>query len=268
VPCKTAEDASLAQATWRYFRTPSPAGLQALVPTGREHPSREMYRAALMTQAAHAVIDDEYSMVADCIARQGECVTCRAGCSSCCNQAVLAYPFEAALIGLYLANHPAKRAGFLQAFGTWHESTRAMRDDYLDWAERCYRDNTDDGAFRLSDFQAPCPFLSGDLCQIYPVRPYACRAYLAVTEACPRPVAPDQTPGLQGLDVGSFTTYQKARSSFVRIMFRRFGIDPDTTRNRLMPDLVHMFLDRGAAGLLEACLARPVRAAAAAELAA
>lgn len=261
-------DAALVEAAQRYFVDPSPARLLALASPNPEPVPQEMRRATLLIQGAHAAIDEEVRVISEKLAEGGQPVVCRGGCDACCKQAILAYPFEAALIGTHLQQRPDKLALFEEGYARWDRQTRHMRDDFMAWARRSYREQRDDGSFRFTDFREPCPFLANELCQIYPVRPYACRGYLALSQSCPRPVDPAHRPGFQGMDVGAYTAFQKSRKPFLELLWRRFGIEPDQTRDRLLPDLVRVFLDQGAAGLLDACLSGPLPGAAAADLAA
>lgn len=255
VPCRDPETAVLVEATWRYFLNPSASNLQALAAPERGSAEQEMLRAALMIQGAHAAIDDESRIIAGTLADSGHAVACRSGCCACCRQAVLANPFEAVLIGVYLRDRQEQREEFAQAYARWDLETRIMRDDFLAWAERRYRDNADDGKYHHEDFHPDCPFLFDGLCRIYPVRPYACRSCLALSEECAHPTTPGSRPGFQGLDVGSYTPYKKNYQPFLQSLWMRCAIDPKAVRNRFMPELVSVFLDGGVEGLLEFCLA-------------
>ncbi|WP_027366332.1 YkgJ family cysteine cluster protein [Desulfocurvibacter africanus] len=253
VPCHDSVDAALAEATWKYFLNPAAQNLQQLVAPDFASPPREMLRAAVMIQGAHAAIDDESTIVARAIADSGHAVACRTGCCACCKQAVLANPFEAALIGIYLNNNPEQREEFVRAYARWNVETGGMRDDFLAWAERRYRDNADDGKYHYSDFHPDCPFLLDGLCRIYPVRPYACRSYLALSEECANPTTSGSRPGFQGMDVGSYTHYKKNYQPFLQSLWMRCGIDPKAVRNRFMPELVTIFLNEDVEGLLKFC---------------
>lgn len=255
VPCRDSVDAALAEATWKYFLNPAAQNLRELVAPEFASPAREMLRAAAMIQGAHAAIDDESTIIARTLADSGHAIACHVGCSACCKQAVLANPFEAALIGISLSNYPDWRGEFVQAYAKWDMETRGMRDDFLAWAERRYRDNADDGKYHFSDFHPDCPFLIDGLCRIYPVRPYACRSCLALSEECAHPTTPGSRPGFQGMDVGSYTHYKKNYQPFLQSLWMRCGIDSKAVRNRFMPELVSAFLDGGAEGLIEFCLA-------------
>jgi Fe-S-cluster containining protein len=90
-------------------------------------------------------------------------IDCQPGCSWCCHQAVLVSTHEILLIRHYLA--------------------RQMTDELR---QECCRNAREKeavtGAMKVSDFlqtRYPCPFLRSRFCQIYPVRPMACRCYLS-----------------------------------------------------------------------------------------
>jgi Fe-S-cluster containining protein len=99
--------------------------------------------------------------------REGLRLDCRQGCSWCCHQAVLASTHEVLLISDYLA--------------------REMTDEQRQACCRNARNKESvTGNMRVEEFlrtQHPCPFLKNRSCQIYPVRPMACRCYLSAEES-------------------------------------------------------------------------------------
>lgn len=91
-----------------------------------------------------------------------EPVACRPGCSSCCYNQVELTPPEAFLIADFLTQGvaPARLPGLAAALKEEWNRRRGLSPPEL--------------ARRRREF--PCPFLSGDHCAIYPVRPLLCRA--------------------------------------------------------------------------------------------
>lgn len=91
-------------------------------------------------------------------------IVCRQGCVYCCNLKVDVGPYEAFLIANYVAKHFSadKRAKTVAAISSHvlHLS-KITETDHL-------------------SINAPCPLLSGNICSVYPVRPFACRAYYAL----------------------------------------------------------------------------------------
>ncbi|EPR39859.1 protein of unknown function UPF0153 [Desulfovibrio sp. X2] len=264
VPCETAHDLELFEAVLRYFLDPCEERRAALggfdyeigeigEADGAESEGgadkAEARKAALVMQAANTVLDAEGREMFKFVAEQGSPVVCRAGCTGCCHQPITCDPFEAALIGLYLERRPELRAAFEAAHAEWDERTRDVRDAFVAWAERRFRDGVDDGSHRFADFVVPCVFLRDGLCRVYPVRPYACRSYISVSPACPAPADPAEKPGMQGMGFGVYTSHMDARAAVRAMLWRRFGIDPSRVRTRLMPELVRRFL---AGGLAEA----------------
>jgi len=91
-------------------------------------------------------------------------VVCRQGCSFCCNLKVDVRPYEVFFIVKYIAEHfsPEKRTKIVTALKNHvlHLS-KITKNDHL-------------------STNAPCPFLFGDICSVYPARPFACRAYYSL----------------------------------------------------------------------------------------
>lgn len=91
-----------------------------------------------------------------------EPVVCRSGCSYCCYNQVELTPPEAFLIADFLTQRvaPERLPGLAAALEEEAKGRRRLSPSEL--------------ARRRREF--PCPFLSGDHCAIYPVRPLMCRA--------------------------------------------------------------------------------------------
>lgn len=110
-------------------------------------------------------------------------ITCRAGCSACCRQLVVVSPLEAHAISAHVDAKPELRERIASRHSIWR--TRVVMDPDLDakltafTAGDGYVSGDDGGALELSYWrpQLPCPFLDGDHCGIYPVRPFACREH-------------------------------------------------------------------------------------------
>lgn len=207
-----------------------------------------------MIQGCNAAFDEEFTLITACLLADGHTIPCFAGCSACCRQAIVATPFEAALIGVYIKNDPVKLDMFTKNYDKWNMETKGLRDEYVAWVERCFLRGQNDGSFHYSDFNTPCPFLVDNLCRIYPVRPYCCRAYLALFECCSNPIVKGRKPGFQALDVCSETDFYKRRKEFIKMAWEHFDIDPAKTRTRLLPDLVHLFLNNSMEEFLNACV--------------
>lgn len=244
LPYETAEEARLSTAVTHYFLNPAEGTLHALEQQLLPHEASPR-TAAVMVQAANVVLDAEIGQLAAIIAQQGSAMVCRAGCTGCCHHLVPCQPFEAALIGLYVAARPELRAFFDAAYPKWDERTRGLRESYLAWGERYYRDGVDDGTHRLEDYYTPCLFLDDGRCRIYPVRPYPCRSCVSVAEECRTPTAPGGRSGMHSMDCGAYTTHKHSRKVLTDLLWRTCGPGPEAAGNRPMPDLVRCFLEKG-----------------------
>lgn len=251
---RTPEEQALFKATLDYFLMPDEAHFQKLVRNlAFPNPIPDRF-SALATHGANLLLDADGQQMTEIIASQGEAVACHEGCDSCCYQFIVCNPFEAALIGLFLKDHPEQLAFFEQAYERWDAATRDTRESYLAWA-RCYERGKDDGSYAPGEYMIPCVFLDNSHCRAYAVRPYACRSYLSVSKFCGTSAAPNGRPGMWGMDYSAFTPHKKARAQLVRLLWEHCGVIPDKTETRPMPELVLCFLEEG----FEATLARACR---------
>lgn len=96
---------------------------------------------------------------------------CRKGCAWCCHSGVSASIAEAVSVAVHILTTKTAAA---------REEIRRRLDAYV----REVSGLTAEG--RLT-FRKPCPFLAGDECTVYPVRPLICAGYLSPTpDACER----------------------------------------------------------------------------------
>ena len=242
LPCNTTKEWKICIEGWKFFKNPSISSLQHELTDGTRDIFFDLYKTALIIQGRNAALDDDINFITSQLTKQCHTIPCHSGCSDCCKQAIAATPFEAALIGLYLMKHSTICDTFLVNYTHWDAETKNVRDNFVDWAQQFYSTNIDDGRFRYTDFRAPCPFLVNDLCLIYPVRPYCCRSYLAMSDCCQHPENPDERPGFKGIDVGSYTDFKKNNGVLMDLLFDQFKICKNKTKVRLLPDLVHKFL--------------------------
>lgn len=115
--------------------------------------------------------------------RQGAEITCRAGCSACCRQLVVVSPLEAHAIAAHVDANPGLAARIAIRSAAWADGLAAHADlaaaiGAFD-TQSGYVSGDEGGALELSYWrtQLPCPFLEQDRCNIYPVRPFACREH-------------------------------------------------------------------------------------------
>jgi len=118
--------------------------------------------------------------------RDGNPVSCRAGCGACCRQVVPVSPPEAWMLeDVVRAMPPNRREAVLARF----ESARSTLEKRFDSRHPLIA--IGDEYFALG---IPCPFLENESCSIHPDRPTICREYLVTTppELCTSTRSPIQ----------------------------------------------------------------------------
>ena len=125
---------------------------------------------AAVDRDAQALIESEHE------------ITCRAGCSACCSQAVPVTSAEVRAIREYVnAQDSSRRADFNERIGTAVEQLHGagLTDEVPPVGDPAR------AGFVSRYFQAnvPCPMLEPDgTCGVRPVRPLACREYLVASD--------------------------------------------------------------------------------------
>lgn len=238
MPCSTAYEQELSQATYAFVCLPGPESLAMLescllAPNTDTTPMR---KAALAMQAANAALAADLEQVTAVLAQQGQQLACGPGCTGCCHQLVLCYPFETELMGAYMRTKPEVLAFFSRSWREWHQSTQPFLEGYLRWAENFYKNNVDDKTFTVQDYFIPCPFLDNGLCRVYPVRPYACRSCVSLDASCAIPQDPKEKPGSHTLDFGSFTMHKKSRTVLIGLLWRVLGVKQETVNRAPWPN--------------------------------
>jgi len=118
-----------------------------------------------------------------------EGISCRKGCTHCCEHFVSVSVSHALLIADYLYASNKAMSAFLRGYSRWicaiednpqasavfssleeHTTSAAIVNPYSQELLSAYH-----------AFAVPCPFLDADQCSIYPVRPVCCAAYFAVS---------------------------------------------------------------------------------------
>ena len=100
-------------------------------------------------------------------------VDCSAGCSHCCSQVVPVNRYEAKLLAGSLFANNAMAFIAERVIPVLKHRT----DTFLEA-----------GSDRYFDENIPCTFLSGNKCEVYPIRPFSCRVYNSLDrEACKPP---------------------------------------------------------------------------------
>ncbi len=118
--------------------------------------------SALMLAAYEAVDGLIWSFRNRCV-REGLDMDCRQGCAWCCHQAVLVSVQEVLLISRHLSEK--------WSVEQLQEVRRRARGKEAITGDKSVRE--------FLQTIHPCPFLDHQSCQIYPVRPMACRCYLS-----------------------------------------------------------------------------------------
>ncbi len=93
-------------------------------------------------------------------------IECEKKCSFCCYQSVLVAPHEAIYVWHYIkqmTNIEIKEKIFSRIEEKNKKTSKMKTNEFL-------------------HFKSPCPFLEGNLCSIYPVRPFGCRLHLSASK--------------------------------------------------------------------------------------
>lgn len=127
------------------------------------------------------------------VERQGEAISCKAGCGACCRQAVPIAEIEAFQLAELVENMPEPRRSEIKR--RFAEGVKRFRNNK--WFERMelYPEMTakERQELVMEYFYegVACPFLEDESCSIHPDRPLSCREYLVTSPAedCARPTA-------------------------------------------------------------------------------
>jgi Fe-S-cluster containining protein len=148
----------------------------------------------------------------------GETVSCRPGCVYCCYHYVTATLDEIEAIVYYLYRNENALNGFLAAYRSWKTKIETNKTLLRD-ISKAYNDHLHDRdsaekqelfqtlANQYNTLDIPCPFLSENRCLIYPVRPWVCAGYFAVTpnDWC----RPDSPHKARTLSISNFKDMRK-----------------------------------------------------------
>jgi len=134
---------------------------------------------------------------------RGETLSCRPGCVYCCYHYVTATLEEIEAIVYYLYRNEQALNDFLTAYRKWKtqidlnqslitEISHAYNNSIADRGSSEKQERFHFLAKQYQGLDIPCPFLKNRECIIYPVRPWGCAGFVAVTppEWC-RPGSPD-----------------------------------------------------------------------------
>ncbi|MBN2568791.1 MAG: YkgJ family cysteine cluster protein [Deltaproteobacteria bacterium] len=153
-------------------------------------------------------------------------IACRQGCAYCCNIPVEARPYEIFLINTYMKKH----------FST-KKLTKTMDtlNNHVQFLSKITKNE------HLS-INSPCPLLAENSCMVYPVRPFACRAYHALdVSSCQYSFEnPSDLEERRATDHDLDSQWEGVRTS-VAAIFQKLGYD--TTHNELGTALLHSLQD-------------------------
>lgn len=131
----------------------------------------------------------------------GEKISCKAGCSACCSQAVPISEVEVYHIAELVENMPEPRrseikkrfADAVEHFESigWFERVRKAGNLKMPANPQYIPTELLDAAMEYFDQRIPCPFLENNSCSIHENRPLSCREYLVTSPAenCSSPTA-------------------------------------------------------------------------------
>ena len=169
------------------------AAMKSIAYKGKIGRKREEYCIAYIRRK-HEIIEAIRKTLETAEDNGGDTITCVKGCSVCCSMYVEASIQECEAIVYYLYNHGDALASFLASYPGWRTRLRE-RGDIFKGRNRYWepQPSADKAAGLSRDFTQredkyfaqgiPCPFLAGDSCEIYEVRPFVCASYAAVTPA-------------------------------------------------------------------------------------
>ena len=124
--------------------------------------------------------------------QNGETISCRKGCSHCCLAYMQASVQECEAIVYYLYRNEPALSAFLDNYTEWRQKLRRNGDIFKEcgqlWQNKANPGasagehsacNESENKYRRQNIY--CPFLLGELCLIYQVRPFTCAALVATT---------------------------------------------------------------------------------------
>ena len=165
----------------------------------------DRHRQAMdLAHGAHLELDDFSAELGRHMTRKNkvETIACSSGCHSCCSLYVSATPAELLLIEGYLARQP-----------------EALKTTIHQRVERAFQLARGKSMDQRSGTRVRCPMLnSAGQCDIYPVRPLTCRAY--VSFSLPACIADAKKPK-SNLEVPRSGTLDRAKSK----LFGRVNTD-------------------------------------------
>ncbi len=128
------------------------------------------------------------------IAAEGESISCKKGCGTCCGLWVMASLQEAECIAYHLYHNEAALGRFITAYAVWRHKLgpfagkmprleQLVAGKLTGSLSREEEKQFDSLVHEYAARRNPCPFLLDQACSIYDVRPFSCAALVAVSPA-------------------------------------------------------------------------------------
>lgn len=125
-------------------------------------------------------------------AARSQTISCHRGCAFCCNEWISASLGECELIVFHLYKHQEIMNAFAKAFPLWLEEVKKHPDILCrveearrkSFTSKLSKDSMQLLGSELKSYwslQIPCPFLVGQICSIYEVRPWVCSSVFSVS---------------------------------------------------------------------------------------
>ena len=140
-------------------------------------------------QALESIFEETQVETRPYINTSEEGITCKKGCTHCCEHFVSVPVSHAVVIADYLYASEKAMSIFLRGYGKWRRSieedpqaTAVFGDLQEDTASAAVVKTSSQELLSAYHVLAiPCPFLDGGRCSIYAVRPVCCAAYFSVS---------------------------------------------------------------------------------------
>ena len=170
-----------------------PIEMQMTVPAKPVKPHRML---PVFQQMANAFV----GISSESVEREGNAISCKAGCGACCRQPVPLAEIEAYQLAELVAQMPEPQQSVIRKrFADGYEHFSKLR--WFDNVLQCANPHPNDpeyGPRKLASLVqeyfkqgVSCPFLEDESCSIHESRPLACREYLVTSPAenCSKPAA-------------------------------------------------------------------------------
>jgi len=106
-------------------------------------------------------------------------VSCTLGCAACCTRNVTMTTLEGVHIIEFVTANPQKH--LLKNIRLNKDQQRFRPEITINRLAQCYLDGKEPPSEEYP-LEGICPLLEGDVCTIYPVRPFGCRCFLSKTD--------------------------------------------------------------------------------------